>query len=83
VITATLTVGAVIEKVFKDNGKPTGYIAGEEGSAAVGLAAVLRGGGGEGGGAVELQGLVAKKHLRDRFRSEFRPRTAQKYAPPR
>ncbi len=28
------TVGAVIEKAFRDNGRPTGYIAGEEGSAA-------------------------------------------------
>jgi hypothetical protein len=27
--------GAVIEKVFKDNGRPTGYIAGEEGSVAI------------------------------------------------
>jgi hypothetical protein len=27
--------GAVIAKVFKDNGSPTGYIAGEEGSAAI------------------------------------------------
>lgn len=27
--------GAVISKVFKDNGRPTGYIAGEEGSAAI------------------------------------------------
>ena len=27
--------GAVIAKVFKDNGRPTGYIAGEEGSAAI------------------------------------------------
>jgi hypothetical protein len=27
--------GAVITKVFKDNGNPTGYIAGEEGSAAI------------------------------------------------
>jgi hypothetical protein len=27
--------GAVITKVFKDNGDPTGYIAGEEGSAAI------------------------------------------------
>ncbi len=27
--------GAVIAKVFKDNGNPTGYIAGEEGSAAI------------------------------------------------
>jgi hypothetical protein len=31
---AAETVGAVIEKVFKDNGRPTGYVAGEEGSAA-------------------------------------------------
>ena len=28
-------VGAVIAKAFKDNGQPTGYIAGEEGSAAI------------------------------------------------
>ena len=28
-------VGAVITKAFKDNGQPTGYIAGEEGSAAI------------------------------------------------
>ena len=28
------TVGAVVEKTFKDNGRPTGYIAGEEASAA-------------------------------------------------
>jgi hypothetical protein len=27
--------GAVISKAFKDNGRPTGYIAGEEGSAAI------------------------------------------------
>jgi hypothetical protein len=27
--------GAIITKVFKDNGEPTGYIAGEEGSAAI------------------------------------------------
>jgi hypothetical protein len=27
--------GAIIEKVFKDNGRPTGYIAGEEGSVAI------------------------------------------------
>ena len=27
--------GAIISKVFKDNGRPTGYIAGEEGSAAI------------------------------------------------
>ncbi|MEI9890551.1 MAG: EipA family protein [Caulobacteraceae bacterium] len=27
--------GAVISKAFKDNGQPTGYIAGEEGSAAI------------------------------------------------
>jgi len=27
--------GAIITKVFKDNGNPTGYIAGEEGSAAI------------------------------------------------
>ena len=29
------SAGAVIEKVFGDNGRPTGYIAGEEASAAV------------------------------------------------
>jgi hypothetical protein len=29
------TVGAVIEHVFKDNGRPTGYIAGTEGSGAI------------------------------------------------
>ncbi len=29
------SAGAVIEKVFGDNGRPTGYIAGEEGSAAL------------------------------------------------
>ena len=28
------TAGAVVERVFKENGRPTGYIAGEEGSAA-------------------------------------------------
>ena len=28
-------VGAVVEKVFHDNGQPTGYIAGEEGSGAI------------------------------------------------
>ncbi len=28
------TAGAAIERAFKDNGRPTGYIAGEEGSAA-------------------------------------------------
>ena len=33
------------------------------------------------GGAVELQGLVAKKHLRERFRSESRPRMPQRQAP--
>jgi hypothetical protein len=31
--------GAIITKVFKDNGQPTGYIAGEEGSAAVTIGA--------------------------------------------
>ena len=31
------TAGAVIEKAFKDNGRPTGYIAGQEGSAAIGV----------------------------------------------
>jgi hypothetical protein len=36
---AAETVGAIIEKVFKDNGQPTGYIAGQEasGAFAVGL----------------------------------------------
>jgi hypothetical protein len=29
------SAGALIEKVFKDNGRPTGYVAGEEGSAAI------------------------------------------------
>ena len=29
------SAGAAIEKMFKDNGRPTGYIAGEEGSGAV------------------------------------------------
>jgi hypothetical protein len=28
------TAGALVEKIFKDNGRPTGYIAGEEGSGA-------------------------------------------------
>ena len=28
------SAGAVIERLFKENGRPTGYIAGEEGSAA-------------------------------------------------
>ena len=28
------TAGAIIERTFKDNGRPTGYIAGEEGAAA-------------------------------------------------
>jgi hypothetical protein len=31
------TAGAIIERAFKDNGRPTGYIAGQEGSGAVGL----------------------------------------------
>ncbi len=31
------SAGAVIERVFKDNGRPTGYIAGEEASGAVGF----------------------------------------------
>jgi len=31
------SAGAAIERVFKDNGRPTGYIAGEEGSAAFGV----------------------------------------------
>ena len=32
---AAESAGAAVEKVFKDNGRPTGYIAGEEGSAAI------------------------------------------------
>jgi len=40
---AAETVGAIIEKVFKDNGKPTGYIAGEEGSAAFVVGNVVAG----------------------------------------
>jgi hypothetical protein len=31
------SVGAVIERAFRDNGRPTGYIAGEEGSGAIGV----------------------------------------------
>jgi hypothetical protein len=31
------SAGGAIEKIFKDNGRPTGYIAGEEGSGAVGV----------------------------------------------
>ena len=31
------TAGGVVERVFKDNGRPTGYIAGEEGSGAIGV----------------------------------------------
>ncbi len=31
------SAGAVIEKVFKDNGRPTGYVAGEEASGAFGV----------------------------------------------
>ena len=31
------TAGAIIERIFRDNGRPTGYIAGEEGSAAIGI----------------------------------------------
>ena len=31
------SAGAVIERVFKDNGRPTGYIAGEELSGAIGI----------------------------------------------
>jgi hypothetical protein len=31
------SAGAAIERVFKDNGRPTGYIAGEEGSGAFGF----------------------------------------------
>ncbi|CAN5373702.1 DUF1134 domain-containing protein [soil metagenome] len=34
---AAETVGAAVERVFRDNGQPTGYIAGEEGSGAIGL----------------------------------------------
>ena len=31
------SAGAVIERTFKENGQPTGYIAGEEGSGAIGF----------------------------------------------
>jgi hypothetical protein len=31
------SAGAVIERAFRDNGRPTGYIAGEEGSGAIGV----------------------------------------------
>ena len=31
------SIGAVIERAFRDNGRPTGYIAGEEGSGAIGV----------------------------------------------
>ncbi len=31
------SAGAVIEKLFKDNGRPTGYVAGEEASGAFGI----------------------------------------------
>lgn len=31
------SVGAVVERAFRDNGQPTGYIAGEEGSGAIAL----------------------------------------------
>jgi len=31
------SIGAVIERAFRDNGQPTGYIAGEEGSGAIGV----------------------------------------------
>jgi len=31
------TLGAAIERAFRDNGRPTGYIAGEEGSGAIGV----------------------------------------------
>jgi hypothetical protein len=31
------TAGGVIERAFRDNGRPTGYIAGEEGSGAIGV----------------------------------------------
>lgn len=31
------SVGAVVERAFRDNGQPTGYIAGEEGSGAIGV----------------------------------------------
>jgi hypothetical protein len=31
------TAGGVIERAFRDNGQPTGYIAGEEGSGAIGV----------------------------------------------
>jgi hypothetical protein len=33
------TAGAIIEKIFKDNGRPTGYIAGEEASGAFAIGA--------------------------------------------
>ena len=31
------TAGGVVERAFRDNGQPTGYIAGEEGSGAIGV----------------------------------------------
>jgi len=34
---AAETVGAAVERAFRDNGQPTGYIAGEEGSGAFGV----------------------------------------------
>lgn len=34
---AAETVGAAVERAFRDNGRPTGYIAGEEGSGAIGV----------------------------------------------
>ncbi len=34
---AAETAGGVVERVFQDNGLPTGYIAGEEGSGAIGV----------------------------------------------
>ncbi|HTI65917.1 MAG TPA: DUF1134 domain-containing protein [Caulobacteraceae bacterium] len=35
--TTTEAAGGVVERIFHDHGQPTGYIAGQEGSAAVGL----------------------------------------------
>ena len=31
------TAGGAVERIFRDNGRPTGYIAGEEGSGAIGV----------------------------------------------
>ena len=36
-LVAAETAGGVVEKVFSENGLPTGYIAGEEASGAIGL----------------------------------------------